>query len=47
MHVGKTADDGNLSIFAKEGATVYKEEDLLITCKRKLVLIGKRDECGR
>jgi hypothetical protein len=31
MSVGKTADDGNISIFTKEGVAVYKEEDVLIT----------------
>ena len=47
MSVVKTADDGNVSIFTREGVTVYKEEDVLITCQRKSILIGKRDECGR
>ena len=43
MSVGKTADDGNVSIFTKDGVTVYKEEDVLITCHRKLILVDKRD----
>ena len=47
MSVGKTADDGNVSIFTKYGVPVYKEEDVLITCQRKPILIGKRDEHGR
>jgi len=47
MSVGKTADDGNISIFTKEGESVYKEEDVLITCKGKAILVGKRDERGR
>jgi hypothetical protein len=47
MSVGKTADNGNISIFTKEGVSVYKEEDVLITCKGKAILIGKRDERGR
>ena len=47
MSVGKTADDDNISIFTKEGVTVYKEEDVLITCKGKAILIGKQDEQGR
>ena len=42
-----TADDGNVSILTKDGVTVYKEEDVLITCKRNPILIGKRDERGR
>ncbi len=41
MSVGKTADDGNIPIFTKEGVAVYKEEDVLITCKGKAILIGK------
>ena len=46
MSVGKTADNGNVSIFIKEGVTVYKEDDVLITCQRKPILIGKWDERG-
>jgi hypothetical protein len=37
MSVGKTADDGNISIFTKEGVSVYKEEDVLITCKGEAI----------
>ena len=33
MSVGKTADDGNDSIFTVEDLTVFKEKDILITCK--------------
>ena len=47
MSVGKTADNGNISIFTKEGVSVYKEEDVLLTCKGEAILIGKRDEWGR
>ena len=47
MSVGKKVDDGNVSIFTKYGVTVYKEEDVLIKCQRKPILIGKRDECVR
>ena len=47
MIVGKTADDGNVSIFTKEDFTVYKEEDVLITCERNPILFGKRDEYSR
>ena len=32
LSVGKTADDGNISIFTKEGVTVHKEKDVPITC---------------
>ena len=46
MSVGKTSNDGNVSIFTDEKVQVYKEADVLITCKGKTILIGKRDECG-
>ena len=46
MSVGKTANDGNVSIFTREGVTVYKEEDVLITRQRKRIIIGKQDERG-
>jgi hypothetical protein len=35
MSVGKTANDGTISIFTKDGVTVHKETDVLITCKGK------------
>ena len=47
LSVGKTFDDGNISIFTKKGVTVHKEEDVLITCKGAPILIGERDERGR
>ena len=47
MSVGKTNDDGNVSIFTKDGVTVHKEQDVLITCKGTPILIGVRDERGR
>ena len=47
MSVGKTADDGTISVFTKEGVTVHKEEDVLITCKGEPILIGVRDKHGR
>ena len=47
MSVGKTADDGTVSVFTKEGVTVFKEEDVLITCKGEPILIGVRDSHGR
>ena len=47
MIVGKTSDDGNVSIFKKYGVTIHKEEDVPITCQSKPTLIGKRDERGR
>ena len=47
MSVGKTSDDGTISIFTKEGVTVHKEQDVLITCKGEPILIGIRDDKGR
>ena len=47
ISVGKTSNDGNVSIFTKEYLKVYKEEDVLITCKGKPILVGRRDERGR
>ena len=41
MSVGKTADDGNVSVFTKEGVKIYKEEDVLITCKGEPILMGR------
>jgi hypothetical protein len=31
MSVGKVSDDGTISIFTKDGVTVHREEDVLIT----------------
>ena len=47
MSVGKTADNGNVSIFTKYGVTIHKEEDVLITFQKKLIIIGRRYEQGR
>ena len=47
MSVGKNSDDGNASIYTDEKVQVYKEADVLITCRGKPILIGKRDERGR
>ena len=46
MSVGKTSDDGTISIFTKDGVIVHKEQDVLITCKGKPILIGIRDSKG-
>jgi hypothetical protein len=43
MSVGKTANEGTVSVFTKDGINVFKEEDVLITCKGKPILIGVRD----
>jgi hypothetical protein len=47
MSVGKTFDNGTISMFTKRGVTVFKEEDVLITCKGKPILIGVQDEPGQ
>ena len=47
LSVGRLADDGCIFIFTKEGTAVFKEEDVLITCKVKPILVGKRDNNGR
>jgi len=47
ISVGKTADDGTVSVFTKEGINLFKEEDVLITCKGKPILIGVRDSHGQ
>ena len=47
MSVGKTADDGTISIFTKDGVTVQDKRDVLITCKKKPLFIGVCDKHGR
>ncbi len=47
MSVGKTSDDGTISVFTKHGVSVHKEEDVLITRNGKPILIGIRDDKGR
>jgi hypothetical protein len=46
ISVGKTANDGTVSVFTKDGVNVFKEEDMLITCKGEPILIGVRDSHG-
>ena len=46
LSVGKVNDDGNVSIFTKQGVSVHKEEDVLITVKGQPVVIGKHNERG-
>jgi hypothetical protein len=46
MSMGKTSDDGTISVFTKTGVNVFKEEDVLITCKGKRILIPVRDGRG-
>ncbi len=43
MSVGKTANNSTVSVFTKEGVNVFKEEDVLITCKGEPIFIGVRD----
>jgi hypothetical protein len=33
MSVGKTSDEGTVLVFMKEGVNIFKEEDVLISCK--------------
>ena len=40
MSLGKTADDGTVSIFTKDGVMVHKETKVLITCHGKPLFIG-------
>ena len=47
MSVGKTADDGTVSVFTKEGINVFKIEDVLVTCKGEPILIRVRDSLGQ
>jgi hypothetical protein len=47
LSAGKTSDNGTISVFTETGITVYKVEDVLITCKGKPILIGVRDEEGQ
>ncbi len=47
MSVGKTSDNGTISVFTKIGITVFKEEDVLITCKGKPIFICMQDGRGR
>ena len=47
MSVGKTCDDGTISIFTQDGGTIHKEHDVLITCRGEPLLIGVRNDRGR
>ena len=47
MSVRKTCDEGTIAIFMHAGVTVHKEQDVLLTCRGKPLLIGARDEHGR
>jgi hypothetical protein len=45
--VGKTSNNRTISAFTKTSVTVFKEEDVLITCKGKPILIGVQDGRGQ
>jgi hypothetical protein len=45
--IGKTANSGTVSVFTHEGINVFKEEDVLITCIGKPILLGIRDNQGQ
>ena len=47
MSVGNTSDGGNISIFTDEKVQVYKDTDVMFTCKGKLIIISKLEERGR
>jgi hypothetical protein len=47
MSMGKILDDGTVSVFMKEDVNVFKEEDVLITCKGEPILIGIQDNQGQ
>jgi hypothetical protein len=40
MSLGKISDNGTVSVSTKEGVNVFKEEDVLITCKGEPILIS-------
>jgi hypothetical protein len=40
MSVGKTSDNCTVSVFMKESINIFREEDVLITCKGESVHIG-------
>jgi hypothetical protein len=46
MSMGKPADDGTVLVFTKESINIFKEEDILITCKGEPILIGAQDNQG-
>ena len=47
ISVGRLADDNTISIFTKDGVSVHKEQDVLVTCRGDPILIGVRDVHGR
>ena len=47
ISVSQLAEDETTSVFTNKGVAVYKDEDILITCKGEPLLIGVRDRNGR
>ena len=47
LSIGLIADDDNIALFSKDDVKIYRETDVLITCKGEPILIGVRDEKGR
>jgi hypothetical protein len=46
MSVGNTSDEGTVLVFRKEVINVFKEEDVLITCKGEPILISIQNDQG-
>ena len=46
LSVDKVNDKGNISIFTSNGVTIHKEEDFLITCESKPILVGIQNNSG-
>jgi hypothetical protein len=47
ISVGTVADDNTVSIFTKDGVTVHRENNVLITCQGEPIFIGVHDNNGR
>jgi hypothetical protein len=47
MSMGKTSDNNTVLVLTKEGANVFNEEDILMTCKGDPILIGIQDNHGQ
>jgi hypothetical protein len=47
MSMGKTLDNGTVSVFMEEGVNVFKEEDVLMTCKQEPNLIRIQENHGQ
>jgi hypothetical protein len=47
MSLGKTSDNGMVSVFTNKGINGFKEENVLITCKGEPILIDIQDNQGQ